>query len=79
MGHNTWTHESNSRNLSIAILNSTSKNTLSFLLCICLFFNKISDRAVQDLAETEGGKEENGEVGGHGGEITQTMCAHVNK
>jgi hypothetical protein len=29
--------------ISRAILNSTSKNTLSSLLCLCLLFNKIRD------------------------------------
>jgi hypothetical protein len=38
--------------LGLAILNSTSKNALSLLLCICPFFNKISDKGRTDLPET---------------------------
>jgi hypothetical protein len=54
MGHNTCVHKSNARNISIAILNSTSKNALSSSLCLCLLFNKISDKGKQDLPGTEG-------------------------
>jgi hypothetical protein len=52
----------------MAMLNPTSKNALSFLLCICLFFNKISDKRERDPPETE--------AGGKGGEMTLTMYAH---
>jgi hypothetical protein len=49
-------------------LNSTSKNALTSLLCLCLFFNKIRDK---------------GKTGSdwrwEGGEITQTTYAYVNK
>jgi hypothetical protein len=54
-------------------LNATSKNVLSFLLCLCIFFNKI--RAEWDLPETKWGEGR----GQQGGETTQTMYAHVNK
>jgi hypothetical protein len=42
--------------LWIAILNSSSKNALSSLLCFCLFFN-IVIRAEQDLPGSEEGRE----------------------
>jgi hypothetical protein len=64
MGCNTRVHESNSRNLSVQ-LSLTSKNALSFLLCLCLFFNKISHRAERDLPGTEEAR--GGRVGERGG------------
>jgi hypothetical protein len=64
--------------LGIAILNSTSKNTLSSLLCLFLFFNKISDKGRTDLPGIEGGRGR-GWGEGQGGEMTQTMYAHMNK
>jgi hypothetical protein len=60
----------------IAILISTSKNTLSSLLCFYLLFNKISDKGRTGSAWKEGGRERGRETGG---EMTQTMYAHVNK
>jgi hypothetical protein len=63
----------------IAILNSTSKNTLSSLLCLSLFFNKISDKGRTEPAWSWGGKGREDGRGGQGTELTQTMYAHVNK
>jgi hypothetical protein len=56
-----------------------SKNVLSSLLGLSLFFNKTSDKGRTGPAWNGGRKE--GEVGGGGqwGEMTQTMYAHVNK
>jgi hypothetical protein len=67
--------------ICVAILNSTSKNALSSLLCLCLFFNKISDKGrtgpAWNWVGVESGRK--GGEGGQGGEMTQTMYAHVNK
>jgi hypothetical protein len=62
----------------MAILISTSKNALSFLLHVCLFFNKIRDkgRTVSAWKRGGGGEKERLRVGG---EMTQTLHAHVNK
>jgi hypothetical protein len=53
------------------------------MLCLSYYAHVLSStksviRAEQDLPETEGGREE-GWSGGQGGEMTQTMYAHVNK
>jgi hypothetical protein len=60
------------KSFCIAILNSTSKNALSSLLCFSFFFNKISDKGrtgpAWNWAGVGGGK-------GQGGEMTQTMYA----
>jgi hypothetical protein len=56
---------------------STSKNSLSSLLCLCLFSTKLEIRAEQVLPKS-GARGESGE-GGQGEEMTQTMYAHVNK
>jgi hypothetical protein len=63
----------------LAVLNSTSKNALSFLLCLCLLFNKLEIRAKQVLPGSEGGWR--GERGGReqGRKMAQTMYAYVNK
>jgi hypothetical protein len=50
--------------LSIAILYSTCKNTLSFLLCLSLLFNKIRDKGRTGSAWKRAG--EGGEVGSGG-------------
>jgi hypothetical protein len=50
-------------NISVAILNSTREKTLSSLLLLSLFFNKISEKAEQDLPGTE---ERRGEKVGEG-------------
>jgi hypothetical protein len=39
-----------------AILNSTSKNALSSLLCLCLLFNKIRDKGRTVLPGSEVGR-----------------------
>jgi hypothetical protein len=50
-----------------------SKNALSSLLCLYHFFNNISDNGRTGPAWGKGeGREQ-------GGEMTQTMYAHVNK
>jgi hypothetical protein len=52
---------------------------LSFLLCLCLFFNKISHKGRNGTClklRRGGGK---GEGGGQGAEMTQTMYAHNKK
>jgi hypothetical protein len=48
-------HESNARNLCIAILISTSKNALSFFkaFIFCLLFNKIRDKGRTALPGSE--------------------------
>jgi hypothetical protein len=63
----------------MAILNLTSKNTLFFLLRLCLLFNKISNEGRQVLPGSEGGWEGVGGGRGQGREMTQTMYACVNK
>jgi hypothetical protein len=40
----------------MALLNTTSKNVLSSLLCLSLFFNKISNKGRTGLAGIEVGK-----------------------
>jgi hypothetical protein len=68
--------------ICIAILNSTSKKPLSFLLCLCLLFKKIRDKGRTGSAwKPEGGRRERvKEMGdGQGGEMTPIMYTHVNK
>jgi hypothetical protein len=60
MGRNTWIHGSNVRNLCIAILNSTSKNALSYYAYV-FSSTKLEIRAEQVLSGSDGG-------GGGGGE-----------
>jgi hypothetical protein len=52
---------------------------LSSLLCLCLFFNKIRDKGRTGPAwnGVEEGRKGRGE--GQGGDMTQTMYAHLNK
>jgi hypothetical protein len=53
---------------------------LCFPYYACLFSStKLVIKAEQDLPETKGGREEMVGYGGQGGEMTQTMYAHVNK
>jgi hypothetical protein len=63
----------------MAILNSTSKNTLSSLYAYVFSSTKLQIRAEQILPESERGRRGEGGGGGQGGEMTQTMYAHVNK
>jgi hypothetical protein len=53
------------------------------MLCLpyaCVFSStKLVIRAKKDLPGTEGGRRGESEGGGQGGEMTQTMYAHVNK
>jgi hypothetical protein len=58
---------------------STSKNTMSFLLCLCLLFNKIGEKGRTGSAWKQGwwGGKDGG--GRQEGEMTQTMYAHMNK
>jgi hypothetical protein len=56
MGHNTWVHESNSRNLSVKL----SLTQLAKMLCLLYYAYVISStklviRAEQDLPGTDGG------------------------
>jgi hypothetical protein len=50
-GCNTSVHGNSARNICIASLNSSSKNGLSFLFCLCLLFNKIRDKGRTDSAK----------------------------
>jgi hypothetical protein len=52
---------------------------LSFLLCLCLFFNKITEKGRTGPAWKGRGERGEGWGRGHRGEMTQTMYAHVNK
>jgi hypothetical protein len=52
---------------------------LSFFLCLCLLFNKIRDKGRTGSAWKRGEEEEQGGRWKQGGEITQTMYAHMNK
>jgi hypothetical protein len=65
----------------MAILNSTSKNALSFLLCLCLFFNKIGEKGRTGSPWKGGGwgSKGGGRVGGKEGEMAPTMYAYMNK
>jgi hypothetical protein len=56
-------------------LNSTNKNALSFLLCSVFSSTKLELRTEQVLPRSEGG---GGREGKGGGEMIQTMYAHVN-
>jgi hypothetical protein len=67
MGHNTWVHESNSRNLSVKLFLSQ----LTKMLCLSYYAYVLSStksvtRAEWDLPETEEGS---GEKGGGGGRV----------
>jgi hypothetical protein len=55
-----WGKGKNKVNFLKVLFKNTSKNSLSFLLCLCLFFNKISHkgRTGWDLPETEEGRGE---------------------
>jgi hypothetical protein len=64
--------------LYIAVLKSTSKNALSSLLGLCLFFNKISDKGRKIPAWNRGEEGGDGRGGRQEGEMTQTMYAQVN-
>jgi hypothetical protein len=75
-----FVHGSNARNLSVQLsLFSTSKNALSFLLCLCLLFNKIGDKGRTGSAWKQGGMVGRGSGGEQGEGVAQTMYAHVNK
>jgi hypothetical protein len=76
----TFVHESNARNLSVQLfLISTSKNGFFSILCLYFSSTKLEIRAEQVLpgSKVEKGREERG--GRQGGEMIQTMYAHVNK
>jgi hypothetical protein len=48
--------------------------------CLYFLFNKIRDKGRTDSAwKRGGGGEERKGVGGYGGEMAQTMYAHMNK
>jgi hypothetical protein len=56
---------------------NTNQKKAESLLCLCHFFNKISDKS-RTRPAWNWGKRKWGE-GGQGGEMAQTMYAHVNK
>jgi hypothetical protein len=77
MGCNTCVHESNARNISVWL----SLTQLAKMLCPpynadVFSSTKLLIRAEQDLPGTGWGE---GGGGRQGGEMTQTMFAHVNK
>jgi hypothetical protein len=47
--------------------------------CLCLLFNKTGEKGRTDSAWKQGGWERKEGVGGQGGEMVQTMYAHMNK
>jgi hypothetical protein len=57
---------------------STSKNTFSYY-CLCLLFNKTIDKGRTVSAWKPVGMRGRGREQGQGGEMAQTMYAHVNK
>jgi hypothetical protein len=59
------------------VLISTSKNAMSFLFLLISTLQRNCTEQVLPRSEGEGGGESRG--GGQGGEMTQTMYAHVNK
>jgi hypothetical protein len=57
MGHNTWVHESNSRNLSVYLsLTQLAKTLFLSYYAFVLSSTKSVIRVEQDLPETEEGK-----------------------
>jgi hypothetical protein len=52
---------------------------MSFLLCLCLIFNKFGEKGRKGFAWKPVGWGEEGEGGGHGGEMAHTMYAYMNK
>jgi hypothetical protein len=74
-----WVHKSNARNISVKL----PLTQLAKMLCLPYYAYVFSStksviRAERDLPGTEGGEGKDGEWG-QGGEMTQTMYAHVNK
>jgi hypothetical protein len=64
--------------LCIAVRISIRKNAMSFLLLLISLFNRTGEKCRTGSAWKGGGRQ--GEGGGRaGGEMTQTMYAHVNK
>jgi hypothetical protein len=64
---------------SYLYLNLAEMLCLSYYL-LCFSSTKLEKRAEQVLPGREGfGKDRAGEDGGHGGEMVQTMCVHMNK
>jgi hypothetical protein len=62
----------------IAILISTSKNTMSYC-CLCLLYNRIGGKGRTGSAWKRVWLGEREWVGGIGGEIAQTMYGYMNK
>jgi hypothetical protein len=58
------------------MLNSTSKTALSFLLCLCLLFNKIKDKGIPGSAWKQAGR---GRGQGCRGEKCVFTCELMNK
>jgi hypothetical protein len=78
LSYSTFVPRRRARNLCIAILNTTRKNALSFLLCLCLLFNKIEIRAEKVLPGHNGAVGMRVGVGG-GGRNDPNNVSHVNK
>jgi hypothetical protein len=78
LGCNTFVHGSNARILSAEISSSQLAKTLCLSYYAYVFSStKLEIRADQVLPGSEEGGRERG--GGQGGEMTQTMYAHVSK
>jgi hypothetical protein len=67
---------SNARNLCIAILISASKNAVFLITAYIFSSTKLEKRAEQVLPGSKLGGDEGG--AGQGGEMNQTMYAHMN-
>jgi hypothetical protein len=80
LGYNTFVHGSNARNLPVYLsLCQLAKTLCLSYYCLCLLFNKIGEKAEQVLPGSERGVEGEGGGSGLGGEMAQTMYAHMNK
>jgi hypothetical protein len=80
LGGNTLVHGSNARNLSGQLsLPQLAKTFCLSYYCLCLLVNKIGEKCKTGSSSKQRGWDvEEGGVG-HGGEMAQTMCAHMNK
>jgi hypothetical protein len=70
-------HGSNARNLCIAVLISTSKNAVFLIIAYVFSSRKLEKRAEQVLPGSKGGWGEE-EGWQQGGEMPQTVYAHMN-
>jgi hypothetical protein len=71
---------SNAKNLSVYLsLSQLAKTFFLSYYFLCLIINKIGEEDRTGLPGSKGGEGEREKMGGQGGEMAQTMYAHMNK